>query len=218
MPLLRRFCPVALLAALCWLPLAAQTPVAGAPPAVTMNPAVPTPKSVLGHAPGDDFYLATYTDAVGYLQKLAASSKRIELRTVGKTTRGLDMDIALISSPENLAQLDHYRDLNRQLTWARGLDDAAAHALARQGKVFIHIDGGMHSTEVAGGQQSIALAYKLVASQNDPEVDAILHNVILVLWPTLNPDGQDEVVKWYRQNVGTRFEVSPLPDLYQEYV
>lgn len=218
MPLFRRLCPAALLAAVCWLPLVAQTPAAGLPPAVTMDPKVPTPKSVLGHAPGDDFYLATYTDAVGYLQKLAASSKRIELRTVGKTTRGLDMDIALISAPENLAQLDHYRDVNRQLTWARGLDDNAAHALARQGKVFIHIDGGMHSTEVAGGQQSITLAYKLVASQNDPEVDAILHNVILVLWPTLNPDGQDEVVKWYRQNVGTRFEVSPLPDLYQEYV
>ena len=62
------------------------------------------------------------------------------------------------------------------------------------------------------------LAYKLVSSQNDPEVDAILNNVILMLWPTLNPDGQNEVVAWYRQNVGTPFEVSPLPDLYQEYV
>lgn len=220
MPLFRRIAPAAfaaVLAAVAALPLAAQAPAA-APVAITMDPGVPTPPSVLGHTPGDDFYLASYTDAVGYLRKLAASSKRIEVRTVGKTTRGLDMDIALISAPENLAQLDHYRDINRRLTWARGLDDAQAHALARAGKVFIHIDGGMHSTEVAGGQQSITLAYKLVASQGDPEVDAILHNVILVLWPTLNPDGQDEVVKWYRQNLGTRFEVSPLPDLYQEYV
>ncbi|MGH3183979.1 MAG: M14 family metallopeptidase, partial [Streptosporangiaceae bacterium] len=138
---------------------------------------------------------------------------------MGQTTRGLkDWEIAVISAPENLAALDRYLDINRRLTWARGLDDAAAHALALQGKVVVHIDGGMHSSEVAGGQHSIALAYKLASAQGDPEVDAILHNVILVLWPTLNPDGQNEVVAWYRKNLGTRFEVSPLPDLYQEYV
>ena len=49
-------------------------------------------------------------------------------------------------------------------------------------------------------------------------MDAILDNVILVLWPTLNPDGQDMVTHWYRQNVGTKYEVAPMPWLYQEYV
>jgi hypothetical protein len=34
----------------------------------------------------------------------------------------------------------------------------------------------------------------------------------------LNPDGQDMVVHWYRQNLGTKYEVSPMPRLYQEYV
>src|SRR6185437_10671421 len=58
----------------------------------------------------------------------------------------------------------------------------------------------------------------LLSAQNDPQIDAILNNVILVLWPTLNPDGQNEVVAWYRKNIGTTYEVSPLPDLYQEYV
>jgi hypothetical protein len=71
---------------------------------------------------------------------------------------------------------------------------------------------------VAGAQQSISLAYHLLSGRNDPEVDAILDNVILMLWPTLNPDGQNEVVAWYRRNVGTPYEASPLPDLYQEYV
>ena len=187
--------------------------------AQTMNPAVPTPRSVLGHTPGDDFYLANYDETLAYFKKLAASSNRIKLFPAGRTTRGIqDWEFAVISSPENLAQLSHYLDINRRLTGARGLDDATARALARQGKVVVHIDGGMHSTEVAGSQHTIALAYKLVASQGDPEVDAILKNVILELWPTLNPDGQNEVVAWYRKNLGTRYEVSPLPDLYQEYV
>jgi hypothetical protein len=191
---------------------------AGPVAAQSSQSAVPTPLSVLGHTPGDDFYLANYEESIGYFHKLADSSNRIKIFSVGKTTRGLNWEIAVISSPENLSQLDKYKDISRQLTQARGLDDAAAKTLARQGKVIVHIDGGMHSTEVAGAQHSILLAYKLVATQGDPEVDAILDKVILVLWPTLNPDGQDMVVSWYRKNVGTPYEVSPMPELFQEYV
>src|SRR5882724_3357622 len=179
---------------------------------------IPTPESVLGHKPGDDFYLATYDESREYFHKLAASSNRIKMINVGKTTRGNDWEVAIISSPENVAKLDRYKDISRQLAQARGLSDDAAHALAREGKTIVHLDGGLHSSEVAGSQHTILLAYKLVSAKNDPEVDAILNNVVLMLWPTLNPDGQNEVALWYRKNVGTPFEVSPLPDLYQEYV
>jgi hypothetical protein len=188
--------------------------------AFTHDPAanVPTPQSVLGHKPGDDFYLANYDESRDYFHKLVAASNRIKLINVGRTTRGLDWEIAIISSPENLVNLDKYKAIAQKLADGRGISPEEARELSRQGKAIVHIDGGLHSTEVAGAQQSINLAYKLVSSQNDPEVDAILNNVVLMLWPTLNPDGQNEVVAWYRRNVGTTYEVSPLPDLYQEYV
>jgi len=186
--------------------------------AATTAQTIPPPESVLGHKPGDDFYLANYDESRDYFHKLAAVSNRIKMISVGKTTRGLDWEIAIISSPQNLAQLDKYKDISRRLAQGRGLNDEQAQALAREGKAIVHIDGGLHSTEVAGAQQSILLGYKLVATQGDPEVDAILNNIILMLWPTLNPDGQNEVVAWYRKNVVTPYEVSPLPDLYQEYV
>jgi hypothetical protein len=179
---------------------------------------IPTPESVLGHKPGDDFYLANYQESRDYFRRLAAASNRIKIINVGKTTRGLDWEIAIISSPANLAALDRQKQISQRLAHGRGLDDTAARVLTREGKAIVHIDGGLHSTEVAGAQQSIALAYKLVSTQGDPDIDAILDNVILMLWPTLNPDGQDEVVNWYRKNLGTPFETSPLPDLYQEYV
>lgn len=179
---------------------------------------VPTPESVLGHKPGDDFYLANYDESRDYFRKLAASSRRIKLISVGKTTRGLDWEIALISSPRNLEQIDKYKDISRRLALGRGLTDEDARALSREGKAIVHLDGGLHSSEVAGAQHTIQLAYKLIATQGDPEIDAILDNVIVMLWPTLNPDGQNEVVAWYRKNLGTPYEVSPLPDLYQEYV
>src|SRR2546427_12407667 len=83
--------------------------------------AVPTPESVLGHKPGDDFYLANYDESREYFRKLAATSNRIKLISVGKTTRGLDWEIALISSPQNLERLDRYKDISRRLALGRGL-------------------------------------------------------------------------------------------------
>src|SRR5580698_10709473 len=78
-------------------------------------PGVPSPQSVLGHRPGDDFYLASYDESRDYFRKLAAASNRIKLISVGKTTRGLDWEIAIISSPENMANLEKYKDISRKL-------------------------------------------------------------------------------------------------------
>jgi Zinc carboxypeptidase len=178
---------------------------------------VPTPESVLGHKPGDDFFLASYTQSLGYFQKLAQSTDKLKLVRVGKTTRGLDWYIAIISSPQNLARLDQYKDTARRLALVKGLTDAEARELAHNGKVIVHIDGGLHATEAAGAQHTIQLAYNLVTA-TDPGTAAILDNVILILWFSINPDGQDQVANWYRGNLGTSYEVSNLPELYQEYI
>src|SRR5919206_837838 len=97
---------------------------------------VPTPESVLGHKPGDDFFLATYDESLAYFQKLAETSDRVKLAHVGKTTRGADWQIAIISSPQNLAKLEQYKDTARRLALVKGLTDAQAHELARNGKVM----------------------------------------------------------------------------------
>jgi hypothetical protein len=178
---------------------------------------VPTPESVLGHKPGDDFYLATYEDALGYFRKVAAASNRIKLVDVGKTTRGREWFIAFISDPANLAQLDHYKETSRRLALSRGISDEQAHAMARDMKPIIHIDGGLHATEVANHQHTIQLGYDLIALDT-PEVKSIRQDLIVELWFSMNPDGQTAVAEWYRQNVGTPYEVSGLPELYQEYV
>lgn len=180
---------------------------------------IPTPVSVLGHTPGDDFYLADYEDTLKYFHALAAAAPdRMKMFTVGKSTEGRDIEIAVISAPENIARLDAIKQAAGRLAHAADLNDDAARELARNTPVIVHIDGGLHSSEVAGTQHTMMLAYKLLSAKNDAEIDAILNNVVLVLWPTLNPDGQDMVVHWYRKNLGTQYEVSPLPRLWQDYV
>jgi Zinc carboxypeptidase len=185
--------------------------------ATAQQAAAPTPESVLGFPVGADFKLATYDESIHYFQRLAASSNRIKLVDVGKTSNGHAWTLAFISSPENLANLEHLRDIAQKLAHPAGLTDVQARALAREGKAFVDISGGLHASEIAGSQHTIQLAYDLL-SRNDDRTRAILDNTVLLLWPSLNPDGQDIVVNWYRQNVGTPYEVSPLNALYQKYI
>ena len=105
----------------------------------------------------------------------------------GKSTQGRTYTFALVSSAENLRQVDHYREIARRLAHPEGLTDAEARRLAHEGKAFVHIDGGLHSSEVAGPQHVPQLLYDLVSRADEPEMKAMLDNVILMLWPTINP-------------------------------
>jgi hypothetical protein len=173
---------------------------------------------VFGFTAGADYKLATYEQSIDYFKKLAASSRYIKLVEAGKTTQGRTMYFALISTPENLAKLDRYREIWQRLAHPRDLTEADAQRLAAEGKALVHIDGGLHATEVAGPQHTPLLAYDLLRKAAEPATRAMLDNVVLMLWPTINPDGQQMVAEWYMKNVGTPYELSGLPRLYQEYV
>jgi len=179
--------------------------------------AVPTPESVFGFAPGADYKLATYDQSVEYFKKLAAASRYVKLVDAGKTSEGRTMYFALISTPENLAKIEMYRQIAQRLAHPQGLTEEHAHELAREGKAFVHLDGGLHSTEVAGWSQTPLLAYDLVNRANEPATHKILEDVVALVWPTINPDGQQMVAEWYMKNVGSPYELSQLPRLYQDY-
>jgi len=189
-----------------------------APAALLADRGVPAPESVFGFKPGADYKLATYDQSVEYFRKVAAASKNVRIVEAGKTSEGRTMYFALVSSTSNLSNVDRYREIARRLAHPQGLTEAEAHRLARDGKAFVHIDGGLHSTEVAGAQHTPQLLYDLTRRANDPDVKAMLDNVIVMLWPTINPDGQQMVAEWYMKNVGTPYELSGLPRLYQDYV
>ena len=179
--------------------------------------AVPTPRDVLGFTPGDDYKLADFNQLRSYFEKLDAASDRVMLMSAGKSTEGRDMLVAVISSEANLAKLEHYRDIARRMARVRGVTDTEAQSLAREGKAVVWIDNGLHASEVATAQHALLLGWR-VATEESPEMQAIRDNVILVLLPTINPDGLDLVVDWYRRTLGTPYQDSPMPWLYQKYV
>ena len=197
-----------LLLATAWVSAAQDDPADG----------VPTPESVLGFKVGDDFKLASYDQSIAYFRALAAASDRVQLVQVGRTSEGRDWYIALISTAENLANIEHYREISLKLANAEGLDDESARTLATEGKVIVAIDGGLHATETAHAQHTIQLAYDIVTEKEGDAGRVILDKVILVLWPSLNPDGQNMVAEWYAKNLGTPYETSRLPRLYQKYI
>jgi hypothetical protein len=179
---------------------------------------IPAPESVFGFKPGTDYKLATYDQSIAYLRKLAESSKYVKVMEAGKTTQGRSMYFVLVSDPKNLAKIDRYREIAQRLAHPQGLSDDEARKLAREGRAFVHVDGGCHATEVAGAQMIPQLAYDLVSRTDDPQIKELIDNDVAILWPTMNPDGQQMVAEWNAKNAGTPYENSGLPRLYQEYV
>ena len=181
--------------------------------------AVPEPKDVFGFTPGDDYKLASWASVLKYFKQLDASSDRVLLKEVGKTTEGKPFVYALISSPENLKKIDYYKGINDKLADPRriGRSDKKAEQLIKKGKTFVAITHGIHSTEVGSTLSSTLTAHRL-ASSDEPAIKKILDETIIVLVPSLNPDGVDIVKNWYDKTLGTKFEGTRPPELYQKYV
>ncbi len=153
---------------------------------------------------------------MSYFRALDAASDRVEVTTIGKSTLGEEMILAAISSPENLANKARIREIARRLADPRGLSEADAAALVKDGKVVLLVTCAIHASEIASTQMAMEWAHAL-ATAEDAETKRRLSEVVLLLVPSLNPDGQRMETDWYRKNLGTRWEGSRMPWLYHHY-
>ncbi|HZH34370.1 MAG TPA: M14 metallopeptidase family protein, partial [Pyrinomonadaceae bacterium] len=185
----------------------------------TVSAQTPAPKDVLGFTPGDDRKLASWNQIVDYFQKLDRASDRVRFEEIGKTTMGKPFVYATISAPENLKNLEKYKQINARLADPRLIksNDKTAQSLAKQGKTIVLITCGIHSTEVGSTLSSTLIAHRL-ATSNEPEIQKILKETIVLLVPSLNPDGVDIVKNWYDKTLGTPYEGTTPPELYHKYV
>lgn len=178
--------------------------------------AVPTPESHFGHPMGADRKVLDWDRVVAYFQALDRSSDRLRLEVLGKSTEGRPFLAALIATPRTLANLERYRWIQQKLADPRRTGPAEAERLVGEGKAVVMITCSIHATEIASTHTAVEFAYKLL-TENRPKQRAILENVIFVLVPSLNPDGLDLVTRWYRKTLGTPYEGTAPPELYQKY-
>src|SRR5213593_1443490 len=177
-----------------------------------------TPDRFLGFKVGADNKLARWDRIVEYMKLAAANSDRVRFRELGPTSNGNPFIALEISAPETLKNLDRYKQLERKLYFQSGAPtDAERDEIFRQGKLVLLITCSIHATEIGASQMSVELVHRL-ATEDSPQVQKILDNVIFVLVPSLNPDGQILVTDWFNKNVGTEYANSPIPYLYHPYV
>ena len=174
-----------------------------------------SPEAFLGRPVGTDFQLADWPQISGYFARLASESPRMEWTKVGKTTEGRDFPLAIISSPENLGRLDEIKTLSRRLATGAMTGAERREVLAKLPVVFF-IASNLHSTEIASAEMTMQLAWELV-TREDAATARARREVVVLLAPSINPDGMQQVVEWYRSIQGTPYEDANLPELYQRY-
>jgi hypothetical protein len=177
----------------------------------------PSPSQFLKFTLGEDRKLADYGQITAYFKALAAVSPRVQIENLGPTTQGRDMIMAVISSEANLRSKAKYQEIARKLADPRGLSDLQVDALAKEGKAIVLVTCSIHASEIGATQMAMEWAHAL-ATAKDPETLRRLDKVILLLVPSLNPDGQVMETEYYRKNLGTKYEGGRLPYLYQPYV
>lgn len=178
---------------------------------------IPSPEAHFGFPMGADRKLPDWNQVVSYFDSLPAASPRIQVRHLGLTTGGRPFIAAFISDPATIGSLDRYREIQRRLADPRLTSPEQAAPLIAAGKSVVLITCSIHSTEPASTESAVQLAYRLL-TEDSPRLRSILENTILILVPSLNPDGVDIVAHWYRSTLGTPYEGTAPPELYQKYV
>lgn len=178
---------------------------------------IPSPEAFFGFRMGADSKLASWPRIREYFERIAAASDRVELVNAGPTTDGNQLIGAIISAPENIARLDAIKAANRRLADPRTLTPHEAQALAATQKAVLVIGASIHASEIGATQAANELLHTL-ATTDDPVLLQSLRELVLIVLPSLNPDGHMLVADWYERNKGTAFEGSPMPWLYHKYV
>nr|WP_295663829.1 M14 metallopeptidase family protein [Polymorphobacter sp.] len=197
--------------------LSAIAVAASATDAVPTTATITDPAVVLKVQPGADYFLANYTQISTWLHQIAGESDRMKLVSIGKTAEGRDQLMAIISSPENIRNLDRLREISRKLALAKGLTDDEAHRLATEGRAVVWMDAGLHATEVVPAQSHIEMIHEML-TRNDPETLRLLGDDVM-LFVFANPDGLDLVANWYmRPTDPAKRATDTIPVLYQKYI
>jgi hypothetical protein len=156
---------------------------------------VPTPENFLGYPIGS--HHTRYDKMVEYMRELGRTSNRVTVQKFGETNGHREQIIVTISSPENLAKLETIRKAHLDLC-----DPTKPIPDVKNMPVIVWLGYNVHGNEPSGGEAALLSAYYLAASE-DEEVKNWLKNAVVMLEPTINPDGRDRHSHWANMNKAT---------------
>ena len=176
------------------------------------------PEKFFGFQLGADRKMARWDKIVEYFQLMEKESGgRMKVINMGPTSEGNPFLMAIITSPANMARLDRLKEINSQAQrFARHFGSRDQEGSPPKARPIVVQSMSMHATEIGGAQMAPELVYDEL-SRKDEEAQRILDNVISIVVPCFNPDGQIMVTDWYRKYVDTPYEGSNPPWLYQKY-
>ncbi|MEM4570299.1 MAG: M14 family zinc carboxypeptidase [Desulfurococcaceae archaeon] len=175
----------------------------------SMKIRIPSPEEYFGYSIGENYKLTYWHSKVSYFRIIADLSDRVEVFEIGKTAHGRPIVLIAISSPDNIARLEYYRTISNLLSDPRRIHPDDALKLVREGKAIVLLMGDQHSPEVDWSEAVIQLVYEL-ATKDDELTKLILENTIVLIIPSVNPDGHDIYRDWYYKYTKTTYaDTSP---------
>ncbi|MBA4322530.1 MAG: zinc carboxypeptidase, partial [Odoribacter sp.] len=159
------------------------------PKDVSYNPSVPTPKQFIGHEVGE--WHLTYDKLYYYLLELAKISDKAVWEEYGRSYEGRPLGQLIISSPENIRNLEQLRLQHILLCDPLKSDNADIKNMP----IFIKLGYGVHGNESSSQNASVLTAYYLIAGEGKP-IDELLKNSVILIDPSLNPDGMQRHSTW----------------------
>ncbi|TXF89379.1 zinc carboxypeptidase [Neolewinella aurantiaca] len=167
-----------------------------------------TPSEFLPHNLGETF--TPHHMLVSYYQQIAESSPKVKLEQYGRTNEARPLLMAFVSTPENIANLEAIRENNlRNAGLLPGDPDPTLNDIA-----IVWLSYSVHGNEAGGSEASMGVLYDLV--KPDSRASAWLKNTVVILDPSLNPDGYNRYSNWYRQNATLGLDPNPSVREHQE--
>jgi hypothetical protein len=158
---------------------------------------VPTPAKILGDVIGAPNILHDTGQIETYIRALADATPRASAFSIGGTDEGKEMISVLVSSEENLRNIDRIKEIMALLADPRKVKKEEGKALLKEGIPIYWLSGGLHSSECGAPEMLMELAYRLAVDESD-FYRTIRNNLVVLITPTLEIDGRDRYVDTYR--------------------
>ena len=162
---------------------------------VQFDPKVPTPASVLGYEVGQ--WHVRHDQLVYYMRELAEHSDRVQMQTIGYTHEQRPLVMLTIAAPERLANIEQVRQTHLARVTGEGKGSSAA--TTATAPAVMYMGYSVHGNEPSGSNAALLVAYYLAAAQ-DQRVERLLQETVILLDPSLNPDGLARFANWANSN------------------